>query len=62
MGECWKVMEQRFRPSKPVTVEAFKIHGISSEDLQLEPSFASWARRVGSVLRRADVVIMHMAL
>ena len=45
----------------PVADEAFRLHGISSEDLQHQQSFASVASRVGDVLRRADVVLMHMA-
>lgn len=59
--ETWPVLEQRVKPSVPVANEAFQVHGISEQELKQKPVFSAMASHLGGILKRADVVVMHMA-
>jgi DNA polymerase III subunit epsilon len=48
---------KRFKPTVAVTPGAFKVHGISDEDLAQEPPFADQADRIESLLLSADTLV-----
>lgn len=50
---------QRVNPQRPISAKAQQVHGISFEDLVMEPVWEAVAPKVHAVLSKCDAVVAH---
>lgn len=54
-----RTFTQRINPERTIPADAYRVHGISNEDVKLSPKWIEFAPTVDKLLQKCDLVVIH---